>query len=274
MPAVDLFGTDAFPARLWIYTNFHCNLACGYCAVASSPTARRRSIGAEVFAERVAEAEAGGFREVFVTGGEPFLEPGIARMLALAAERLPTTVLTNAMLFRGRRLRDLERIAGLPCLTVQTSLDGARAETHDALRGVGSFEATLAGIRTLVELGVRVRVSTTLVNGGEVEAAALTGRLGDLGVPPEDHSVRPLVARGESVDGMVVGRATLVPELTVTADGLHWHPVGADLGTSPDLFLAPPNTSLEDARTMVVERVLGDRIEDGSLARPLACAIA
>jgi len=32
------------PPRLWIYTNFHCNLACEYCVVASSPRARRRRL--------------------------------------------------------------------------------------------------------------------------------------------------------------------------------------------------------------------------------------
>ena len=36
-PVVSLFGTALFPPRLWVYTNFHCNLACDYCVVASSP---------------------------------------------------------------------------------------------------------------------------------------------------------------------------------------------------------------------------------------------
>ena len=41
-PAVDL-GKDRMPgARLWLYTNFHCNLACDYCCVASSPQAPAR----------------------------------------------------------------------------------------------------------------------------------------------------------------------------------------------------------------------------------------
>src|SRR5262245_49147832 len=31
--------------RLWLYTNFDCNLRCDYCCVRSSPTAARRELG-------------------------------------------------------------------------------------------------------------------------------------------------------------------------------------------------------------------------------------
>jgi hypothetical protein len=103
-PVVGLFGTAWFPSRLWIYTNFHCNLACHSCVVASSPRARRRTIGLSRFRALVDEAITGGFTEIYVTGGEPFLEPEIVSMLDYASERLPTVVLTNAMLFTRRDL--------------------------------------------------------------------------------------------------------------------------------------------------------------------------
>jgi TusA-related sulfurtransferase len=32
-------------SRLWLYTNFDCNLSCDYCCVRSSPTAPRRMLG-------------------------------------------------------------------------------------------------------------------------------------------------------------------------------------------------------------------------------------
>src|SRR5438552_3283629 len=34
-------------SRLWLYTNFDCNLSCDYCCVRSSPKARRRALGIE-----------------------------------------------------------------------------------------------------------------------------------------------------------------------------------------------------------------------------------
>ena len=97
------FGTPLFPPRLWIYSNFHCNLACDYCVVASSPRARRRELGVERFGALVAEAAREGFTEIYITGGEPFAHPHIESLVERACARLPTVVLTNAMLFTGRR---------------------------------------------------------------------------------------------------------------------------------------------------------------------------
>ena len=33
--------------RLWLYANYHCNLACEYCLTGSSPRSTRRVLGAE-----------------------------------------------------------------------------------------------------------------------------------------------------------------------------------------------------------------------------------
>jgi predicted phosphodiesterase len=77
-PVMPLFGSAYFPPRLWVYTNFHCNLACDYCVVASSPKADPRSLPLLQFRELVDEAVAEGFTELYLTGGEPLLRPDIA----------------------------------------------------------------------------------------------------------------------------------------------------------------------------------------------------
>lgn len=277
LPVMSLFGSALFPPRLWIYTNFHCNLACDYCVVASAPGARRRALGLDRFRALVDDAVAEGFREVYITGGEPFLEPDIVAMLEYASERLPTVCLTNAMLFRGdRRERELERLAGRDQLVLQSSVDGATAATHDAWRGAGSFARALDGIARVRSLAVPVRVAMTETpeNRGEVEA--LRELLAGLGVEGDDFAVRPLVARGFAHDaehGMAVSPAVMVPELTVTTDGLHWHPVGADLGTSPDFLLAPGEVALGEGKRLVTERFLALRLTDGSLPAPFQCAV-
>ena len=90
-----------FPWKLWIYTNYDCNLRCSYCVAKSSPNAPRRAIGLANAKQLVDEAVALGFEHIFFTGGEPFILPDIYAMLAYASARVPTTVLTNAMLLRG-----------------------------------------------------------------------------------------------------------------------------------------------------------------------------
>jgi pyruvate-formate lyase-activating enzyme/predicted phosphodiesterase len=277
-PVVSLFGTALFPPRLWVYSNFHCNLACGYCVVASSPAARRRELSAERFAALVDEAVAEGFEELYLTGGEPFVHPRIVEMIEYACERMTTVVLTNAMLFTGRRRSELARLAGRANLTLQSSIDGARAETHDHWRGAGSWVKAMDGLRYAADLGLPLRVAMTATphNGGEV--ALLGEQLAQLGITGDDFAVRPLVGRGfaagaAAARALQVSDAVMVPELTITADGAHWHPVGADLDSSPDFLVARGEVSLAQAKRMIVERFLVLRLQDGSLPRAFRCAV-
>ena len=78
-PVVSLFGTALFPPRLWVYSNFHCNLACDYCVVASSPSARKRQIGAERFAALVDEAVRGGLHRALPDRRRAVRAPGHPR---------------------------------------------------------------------------------------------------------------------------------------------------------------------------------------------------
>src|SRR4030095_3010627 len=99
-------GYDTRPvgSRLWLYTNFDCNLRCDYCCVRSSPKALRRAVGLGRIKKIAKEGAQLGVREIFVTGGEPFLLPNIDETLLACAAAAPTTVLTNGMLLVGRRL--------------------------------------------------------------------------------------------------------------------------------------------------------------------------
>ena len=90
--------------------------------------------------------------------------------------------------------------------------------------------------------------------------------------------MRPLVARGFSEVGAAIADDNTVLELTVTADGLHWHPAGADVGTSPDMLLArhpslDERVPLAEGKRLAVERVLTLRRADGSLPLVYSCAV-
>jgi len=65
----------------------------------------------------------------------------------------------------------------------------------------------------------------------------------------------------------------MVPELTITADGAHWHPVGGDIDSSPDFLVARGDVSLAEAKRRVVERFLVLRQSDGSLPLAFHCAV-
>jgi hypothetical protein len=129
------------------------------------------------------------------------------------------------------------------------------------------------GIALARELGLPVRVAMTETpeNGGE--AAPLRELLAAVGVAADDFAVRPLVQRGFAEGGMEVSDAVMVPELTVTADGVHWHPVGGDVESSPDLVVARGEISLAEAKRRIVQRFLELRQADGSLPAAFHCAV-
>jgi len=108
-------------------------------------------------------------------------------------------------------------------------------------------------------------------NRGEVEELGRV--LAGMGIEGDDFAVRPLVQRGFASEGMEVSEQVMVPELTVTADGVHWHPVGGDLDSSPDFLLARGEVSLAEAKRLVVERFLQLRLEDGTLPAAFRCAV-
>lgn len=169
-------------------------------------------------------------------------------MLAYASARLKTTVLTNAMLFNSRRLACLLEIAN-PNLRVQVSLDGGRAEHHDAYRGEGSWKKTVEGIRILQDNGFNLRLSTTKTAANSAHLDELRGFRRSLGIADEDHFIRPLAKRGFSSEGLEVGPGTLVPEITVTINGIYWHPLASP--SSEDLLVTKQLFPLSAAVTCV-----------------------
>ncbi|MDQ6674683.1 MAG: radical SAM protein [Chloroflexota bacterium] len=235
---------SAFPWKLWIYTNYDCNLRCRYCVAKSSPNAPRRAIGLTNVQRLIDESVQLGFVHAFFTGGEPFLLPDIYTMLAYASARMETTVLTNAMLLHGARLEKLVAIANAR-LIVQVSLDGGRPEDHDAYRGAGSWARAVQGIRELQSAGFRVRLGTTETPANSARLDELCEFHRALGIPDEDHFVRPLAQRGYSKEGLQLSMANLVPELTVNLDGVFWHPLSTDADMQVTKKMFPLSAAVE-----------------------------
>jgi TusA-related sulfurtransferase len=183
-------------SRLWLYTNFDCNLHCDYCCVRSSPKAARRELGLARVQRIASEAAELDVKEIFLTGGEPFL------------------------------LKDIGDI-----------LDSPTPERHDQHRGKGTWMSAWKGIQSAREEGFRVRLAATVST--DEEADECRRFLDSHQIGEEDRVIRRIALRGFASDGVALARADLVPEVTITAEGVYWHPVGAadpDLLVTPDIF--------------------------------------
>ena len=245
-------SSQALEWKLWIYTNYDCNLRCRYCVARSSPNVPRRAIGLANVQRLIDEAAELGFVHAFFTGGEPFLLPDIYDMLAYSSQRLLTTVLTNAMLLHGTRLDKLVAVAN-ERLIVQVSLDGGCAEDHDAYRGAGSWARAVDGIQRLQAHGFRVRLGTTETPANTAHLQQLCEFHRSLGIPDEDHFVRPLAKRGYSTQGLELNMHNLVPEVTVNLDGVYWHPLSTDADMQVSKKLFPLSAAVERIRAQLDE---------------------
>lgn len=133
-----------------------CNLTCCHCFISCSP--KNHNFGFLTLAEvrrRLEESVLLGVKEYYFTGGEPFLNPEMADILALTLRYGPATVLTNGTVLKEawlERLRAAED-ASLYSLEFRVSIDGFSPETNDPIRGDGAFARALAGIQKLVRHG-------------------------------------------------------------------------------------------------------------------------
>ena len=139
-----------------------CDLACVHCRASAQPDRHPRELSTDEGRGLIDQIAAMGVPVFVLTGGDPLKRPDLFELIGHARKRgvhvsltpSATPLLTKDVV---GRLKD----AGLARLAV--SMDGARAETHDAFRGMaGSFARTLDTVRWANEVGLPAQVNTTL----------------------------------------------------------------------------------------------------------------
>ena len=106
------------------------------------------------------------------SGGEPLLRADLFDLAARAKRAgLATALATNGTLVTPELAG---RVAAAGFSRASVSLDGARAETHDRLRGSpGLFERALAGLRLLRDAGQAVQINMSVTRAGAAELAEM-----------------------------------------------------------------------------------------------------
>jgi uncharacterized Fe-S cluster-containing radical SAM superfamily protein len=219
-PEVELRALDT----LWFQVGGTlCNLACTHCFISCSPTNHTHEMmRLEQVRGYLREAAELGVKEYYFTGGEPFLNPDMEAILEATLAIGPATVLTNGLLLDAARCTRLAALAGGSSysLDLRVSLDGYDAASNDAVRGGGSFERVLAGLRNLAAADLNPVVTVTEVCG---EAATDEGKrrffalLSGLGLSRPRLKVLPLfkigaeAARGGAYESWQLLRDADVP---------------------------------------------------------------
>ncbi|MDY6853810.1 MAG: radical SAM protein [Thermodesulfobacteriota bacterium] len=135
-----------------------CNLQCSHCGLAAgkSKSDELDTKGALTILENISESDT---RFLMLLGGEPLMRKDFVEIAGFASERFEVGVCTNGVLIDKRYAKDMKD-AGI--WLVGISLDGATKETHDSIRGKGTYEKTLKGIENSLDAGLQVCIMHTV----------------------------------------------------------------------------------------------------------------
>lgn len=172
---------------LWLQvTGTVCNIACRHCFISCGPKNDTHPyMSVQQVQQALDDARESGVREYYFTGGEPFLHPEIFELIDRTLAQGPLSILTNGMLIDGecaaalRQRFDRSRYS----FDLRVSLDGTTAQENDPIRGRGTFDQIIAGIRHLADVGLNPVLTVTEVNTAtDASRDAFRKLLRDLGL--------------------------------------------------------------------------------------------
>jgi MoaA/NifB/PqqE/SkfB family radical SAM enzyme len=164
-------------STLWIQvTGTWCNLQCVHCINTSGPTDPwLKSLDTESVKRSIKEAEGLGVKEVYFTGGEPFLHRDILALLAFSLQVAPTTVLTNGTLITEKVADTLATLASVSpySLEMRISVDDIEAAQNDRIRGKGAFAKAVRAIQLLHARGLLPILTATEILQDELPVSSV-----------------------------------------------------------------------------------------------------
>jgi MoaA/NifB/PqqE/SkfB family radical SAM enzyme len=168
--------------RIVIELTNRCNLTCGHCF--DERHAATGDLPLEILEKVLREGKSCGIEQVSFTGGEPTIHRRFREIIARVAEAgYQFSFVSNGASFP--QLYPLLLRHRLSFAGVTFSLDGAREQTHDQLRGKGSFRQVMraASICMFKELPFSLNMVLTAQNWNEIgEMVVLAEQLGSAGV--------------------------------------------------------------------------------------------
>jgi AdoMet-dependent heme synthase len=160
-----------------------CGLACAHCRASATLEALPGELTHEEGIALVDAVAAFGrpYPILVLTGGDCLLRHDLWELVAHATSLGIPTALSPSV---TPELTDeaIDRIATSGIKAVSISLDGARPDTHDGVRGIpGHFGQTVDAIRKLVAAGLTVQVNTTVMRANVEELADVAGIVAETG---------------------------------------------------------------------------------------------
>lgn len=135
---------------------------------------------------------------LILCGGEPLISPMLFPLINHARSlfpQIPVSILSNGTLIDHSSALTLKQ---LKPMTIQISLDGANAVTHEKVRGTGTFSKTKRAVSILVSAGIKVQLLSVLSKNNASEIGEFFGLAKSWGV--ESMNFTRLIVNGAAED--------------------------------------------------------------------------
>lgn len=133
-----------------------CNLRCRMCDI---PGVKSGELSTDQWKAVINDASRLGAQTIVFSGGEPLLREDIFELIYFAKKnKLNACLTSNGCLIDGQVA---SRLAASGVNVVNISIEGGK-ETHDHLRGEGSFEKAISGLDNLRKQGIESTVASTV----------------------------------------------------------------------------------------------------------------
>lgn len=164
--------------NIYLYITERCQLRCGHCYMGDR-LERGLVMPLDQAKDIIRYARELGGEYLTFLGGEPTLHRHLPAMVDYALSLGYTQIMINS---NGLLERTIDRIHPDKLHYISFSLDGATAETHDLVRGEGTWAKTTACIRETVAAGYAVRIICTISQVNLHEAPMVLELADDMGV--------------------------------------------------------------------------------------------
>jgi MoaA/NifB/PqqE/SkfB family radical SAM enzyme len=151
---------------LWFNTGTLCNIECKNCYIESSP--KNDSLAYLTFEEVKSFIDEAidknlGTNEIGFTGGEPFMNKEIMKMIDYSLRKhLKVLVLSNAMKPMLNRTKELIKL-NHSNLTIRVSIDHYEKVKHEEIRGKNTYDVMMQGLKWLNENNFNYTLATRLL---------------------------------------------------------------------------------------------------------------
>ncbi|MBS3171149.1 radical SAM protein [Candidatus Woesearchaeota archaeon] len=139
-----------------IVVTYKCNLRCPMCFLWKGPGEydkqhNKKELSTEEMQHLIDDFAAIGTAGIGFTGGEPILRPDMLEIIKYTKKKdMVTHMSSNGYIIASKEIAKKVVESGLDAIGF--SVDGALPETHDSIRGKGSYKRVLQAIDNIIEL--------------------------------------------------------------------------------------------------------------------------